>query len=58
MESAIDKHHKYPRTLPRRAHDNYRPPFPMFVGRADENVKQVVMAYVEVQFRDEQGNPL
>jgi aldoxime dehydratase len=26
----------------------------MFVGRADENVKQVVMAYLGVQFRDEQ----
>lgn len=54
MESAIDKHLKCPRTLSRRVHDDYQPPFPMFVGRADESVKQVVMAYLGVQFRDEQ----
>lgn len=54
MESAIDKYLKCPRTLSRRVHDDYKPPFPMFVGRADENVKQVVMAYLGVQFRDEQ----
>ncbi|SEP62151.1 aldoxime dehydratase [Pseudomonas sp. NFACC02] len=54
MESAIDKHLKCPRTLSRRVHDDYQPPFPMFVGRADESVKQVVMAYLGVQFREEQ----
>ncbi|RMT29805.1 hypothetical protein ALP50_200238 [Pseudomonas syringae pv. spinaceae] len=54
MESAIDKHLKCPRTLSRRVHDDYQPPFPMFVGRADESVQQVVMAYLGVQFREEQ----
>ncbi|KPZ08664.1 phenylacetaldoxime dehydratase family protein [Pseudomonas syringae group genomosp. 3] len=50
MESAIDKHLKCPRTLSRRVHDDYQPPFPMFVGRANSNLKQVVMAYLGVQF--------
>ncbi|KPX23600.1 Aldoxime dehydratase [Pseudomonas amygdali pv. dendropanacis] len=54
MESAIDKHLKCLRTLSRRVHDDYQPPFPMFVGRADESLTQVVMAYLGVQFREEQ----
>lgn len=53
MESAIDKHLKCPRTLSRRVHDDYVPPFPMWVARADESLKQVVMAYLGVQFREE-----
>ncbi|SDI65862.1 aldoxime dehydratase [Pseudomonas flavescens] len=53
MESAIDKHLKCPRTLSRRVHDDYQPPFPMFVGRAQRNLEQVVMAYLGVQFREE-----
>ncbi|AIR90295.1 aliphatic aldoxime dehydratase [Pseudomonas cremoricolorata] len=52
MESAIDKHLKCPRTLSRRVPDDYQPPFPMWVGRADEQLKQVVMAYLGVQYRD------
>ncbi|MBK0004805.1 phenylacetaldoxime dehydratase family protein [Erwinia sp. S38] len=53
MESAIDKHLKCPRTLSRRVHDDYEPPFPMFVGRADKDLTQVVMAYLGVQFHEE-----
>lgn len=54
MESAIDKHLKCPRTLSRRVHDDYQPPFPMFAGRADKSLEQVVMAYLGVQFREQQ----
>ena len=53
MESAIDKHLKCPRMLSRRVHDDYEPPFPMFVGRADKELTQVVMAYLGVQFHEE-----
>lgn len=53
MESAIDQHLICPRTLSRRVPDNYEPPFPMWVGRADTDLEQVVMAYLGVQFRDE-----
>jgi aldoxime dehydratase len=53
MESAIDKHLKCPRTLSRRVHDDYEPPFPMFVGRADKELTQIVMAYLGVQFHEE-----
>lgn len=53
MESAINKHLKCPRTLSRRVHDDYEPPFPMFVGRADTDLTQVVMAYLGVQFHEE-----
>lgn len=54
MESAIDKHLKCPRSLSRRIHDEYEPPFAMWVARADESLKQVVMAYFGVQFKPEQ----
>ncbi|KEA63043.1 Aldoxime dehydratase [Marinobacterium lacunae] len=57
MESAIDKHLKCPRTLSRRVPDEYEPPFSMWVGRADTQVKQVVMAYLGIQFRDETQRP-
>ncbi|HEX3750742.1 MAG TPA: phenylacetaldoxime dehydratase family protein [Streptosporangiaceae bacterium] len=49
MESAIDQHLTCPRTLSRRVPEDYQPPFPMFVGRADPSVQQVVMAYLGVQ---------
>lgn len=54
MESAIDKHLKCPRTLSRRVPDDYQPPFPMWSARARENLQQVVMAYLGVQFREQQ----
>lgn len=55
MESAISEHLKCPRTLTRRVPDTYAPPFPMWVGRSDEKLHQVVMGYFGVQFRgDEQ----
>jgi aldoxime dehydratase len=51
MESAIDTHLQCPRSLQRRVADDYRPPFPMFVGRAAEDLTQVVMGYFGVQYR-------
>lgn len=53
MESAIDKHLKCPRTLSRRVPEEYQPPFPMWVARADEQLQQVVMAYLGVQYQGE-----
>jgi aldoxime dehydratase len=55
MESAIDKHLQCPRSLSRRVDDSYQPPFPMWVARADETLKQVVMAYFGVQFKGEEN---
>jgi aldoxime dehydratase len=57
MESAIDTHLKCPRTLSRRVSDDYTPPFPMFVGRGDQALQQVVMAYFAVQYADEGQRP-
>ena len=57
MESAIDTHLTCPRTLSRRVPDDYQPPFPMFVGRADTALQQVVMAYLGVQYADEAKRP-
>ncbi|MCF8999177.1 phenylacetaldoxime dehydratase family protein [Acinetobacter nectaris] len=51
MESAIAQHLKCPRTLSRRIHDEYEPPFSMWVGRAKEDLSQVVMAYLGIQFK-------
>ncbi len=53
MESAIDQHLKCPRTLSRRVDDDYQPPFPMWVGRADDSLTQLTMAYLGIQFKDE-----
>lgn len=53
MESAIDTHLTCPRTLSRRVPDDYQPPFPMWVARADASLQQVVMAYLGVQYDDE-----
>ena len=53
MESAIDTHLRCPRTLSRRVADDYQPPFPMWVGRADTSLQQVVMAYLGVQYADD-----
>lgn len=50
MESSIDKHLKCPRTLSRRVADDYQPPFPMYVARASEDLKQVVMGYFGIQY--------
>ncbi|MBT2246737.1 phenylacetaldoxime dehydratase family protein [Sphingobium sp. BHU LFT2] len=49
MESAIDTHLQCPRTLSRRVADDYKPPFPMWVARADPSLKQVVMGHFGVQ---------
>lgn len=55
MESAIDEHLKCPRTLSRRIHDDYQPPFPMWMARADPDLKEVVMAYLGVQYLGEEN---
>ena len=57
MESAIGEHLQCPRTLTRRVPDTYTPPFPMWVGRADDTLHQVVMGYLGVQFRGEDQRP-
>nr|WP_281182826.1 phenylacetaldoxime dehydratase family protein [Nocardia miyunensis] len=57
MESAIDTHLQCPRTLSRRVPDDYEPPFPMFVARADESLEQVVMAYLGVQHAQQSQRP-
>jgi aldoxime dehydratase len=49
MESAIDTHLKCPRSLSRRVADDYAPPYPAYVARADPGLRQVVMAYFGVQ---------
>jgi aldoxime dehydratase len=54
MESAIDTHLQCPRTLSRRVAADYNPPFPMFVGRAAQDLTQVVMGYFGVQYRDDE----
>lgn len=57
MESAIDTHLVCPRTLSRRVPDDYQPPFPMWVARADTSLHQVAMAYLGVQYRDDAQRP-
>jgi aldoxime dehydratase len=51
MESAIARNLKCPRTRNRRVEDDYAPPYPCWVARADTSVKQVVMGYFGVQSR-------
>ncbi|MGQ5290878.1 aliphatic aldoxime dehydratase [Pectobacterium actinidiae] len=57
MESAIAKHLTCPRSLSRRVPDDYQPPFPMWVARADDTLQQVVMCYLGVQFQGEERRP-
>jgi aliphatic aldoxime dehydratase len=49
MESAIPKHLTCPRSRERRIDDDFVPPFPAWVARADASVKDVVMGYFGVQ---------
>lgn len=53
MESAIPPHLTCPRSLSRRVPDDYVPPFPMWVGRSDASLQQVVMAYLGIQYADD-----
>ena len=55
MESSIDKHLVCPRKLSRRVPDDYQPPFPLYVARAAEDLKQVVMAYFGVQSKGDES---
>lgn len=50
-ESAIDGHLRCPRSRPRRIADDYAPPYPAWVARADASVRQVVMGCFGVQSR-------
>jgi aldoxime dehydratase len=51
MESAIAQHLKCPRSRNRRVEDDYAPPYPCWVARAQPSLKQVVMGYFGVQSR-------
>ena len=51
MESAIPGHLTVERTRHRRVPDDYAPPYPAFVARNRTGVRQVVMAYLGLQFR-------
>ena len=55
MESAIPAHLRCPRTRDARASPDYRPPNPAYVARMGTGVKQVVMAYIGVQYRSAAG---
>lgn len=53
LESSIPEHLRTERRCPRRAGaESFVPPYPSFVARFRPSVKQVVMAYLGVQFRD------
>ena len=53
MESAIPAHLLVDRTRPRRIPEDYAPPYPSFVARSSPAVRQVVMAYLGLQYRGE-----
>jgi aldoxime dehydratase len=50
VESAIPAHLVTARTRHRRVPDDYAPPYPSFVARSSTDVRQVVMAYLGLQF--------
>jgi len=52
-ESAIPAHLRTERTRHRRIPDDYAPPYPSFVARSSTRVRQVVMAYLGLQFSGE-----
>jgi aliphatic aldoxime dehydratase len=52
MESAIPKHLECQRTRHRRVANDYIPPYPATVARYKPEVKQAVMAYFGVQYRE------
>ncbi|WP_336763420.1 phenylacetaldoxime dehydratase family protein [Asaia sp. VD9] len=52
MESAVDTHLRCPRTIAKRVSDDYQPPFPMYVARADTDLERVSMGYFGVQYKD------
>jgi len=51
MESAIPGHLTVERTRHRRVPDDYVPAYPAFVSRSRPEVRQVVMAYLGLQFQ-------
>ncbi|MCO1657972.1 phenylacetaldoxime dehydratase family protein [Pseudonocardia humida] len=53
VESAIPEHLRTGRTRHRRIPDDFAPPYPSFVARSSTAVRQVVMAYLGIQFRGE-----
>jgi aldoxime dehydratase len=55
LESSIPSHLRCPRTRTRRVSDNYKPPVPMWSARANESVKQIVMAYCGVQTKGDEN---
>lgn len=57
VESAIPAYLTVERTRPRRVPDSYAPPYPSYVARNAQSVRQVVMAYFGLQ-RGGQPPPL
>jgi aldoxime dehydratase len=55
MDSAIPPALRCPRTRARRIEDDYVPPYPAWVARADSSVGRVVMGYFGVQSLREAG---
>jgi aldoxime dehydratase len=55
MDSAIPSALRCPRTRTRRIEDDYAPPYPAWVARADPAVDRVVMGYFGVQSLGETG---
>ena len=53
VESAIPSHLVTERTRHRRIPDDFAPPYPSFVARSSTAVRQVVMAYLGLQFTGE-----
>lgn len=52
LESAIPAHLRCPRSQARRTPDDYQPPYPASVARFKPETRQVVMAYLGLQYDD------
>ena len=50
LESAIPAHLRCPRSQPTRTPDGYQPPYPASVARFKPETRQVVMAYLGLQY--------
>ena len=52
LECAIAEHLRTERSVPARTPDGYQPPFPAFVARFPQSIKDVVMAIIGAQHAD------
>ncbi|MBN9790008.1 phenylacetaldoxime dehydratase [Pseudonocardia sp. TMWB2A] len=57
MESSIAPHLRRPRTVPTRTGPDFRPPYPSLSARFPQHTREVVMAYLGVQWPDRDGVP-